>query len=110
MKNKKSILRYRSWDVFIQTGEYANGRIAIQLIDANDYCPVATATVNIPEHHLNDDEIIVKGYSENKGMESWLQSVGLVTEILGTVPTGFVEATVCRVDFEKLCEYDPGFK
>lgn len=61
-------------DVAIElvTQEYQNGRTAIQAIDLSDHCPWGTLTVNVPEVELEDDEIIVKTYSEN---EAWAPQV-----------------------------------
>lgn len=52
--------------------EYQGGRIAIQAIDLSDHCPFGTLTVNVPEVELEEDEIIVKTYSENEG---WVPQV-----------------------------------
>jgi uncharacterized protein (DUF2141 family) len=44
---------------------YANGRIAIEALDFSDGEPYGMLTLNIPEIELEQDEIIVKTYSEN---------------------------------------------
>ena len=46
-------------------GRYANERIAIQLLSITHQEPFATLTVNVPEIDLEDDELLIKGYSEN---------------------------------------------
>jgi hypothetical protein len=52
-------------DLSIQVLKYGNGRIAIQAIDLIDNSPFGMITINIPEIELEQDEIIVKTYSEN---------------------------------------------
>ena len=73
---------------------YDNGRTALRLIDAEDGSPRATATVNIPEAKLAANEVMIKGWSENAGMQAALIAAGVIGPQLRSVPTGFVEATV----------------
>ena len=70
-------VRFKQWDCIIGKGKYGNGRIALQLIDANDGSMVAVATVNLPDVELNPGEIIIKNYSENEGMLNTLYEAKL---------------------------------
>jgi hypothetical protein len=88
--------QHAEYNVHLEKGKYSNGRTAIELIDAEDGIPVMVATVNIPEVPLNEDEIIIKDYSENEGVLDFLQQNGLVGEVLREVTTGFVKCQVVK--------------
>lgn len=65
---------FRNWLCNIHLGKYDNGRLALRLTEGKSNDPIATCTVNQPEWDYpelddpNDRWIIVKNYSENKGM------------------------------------------
>ena len=88
---------YSEYDVFLSWGTYSNGRKSLTLIDNADYCPVMTATVNIPEVHIEANEIIIKNYSENEGVLEFLQESGIVGPVKRTVGIGFVSCPVVEV-------------
>lgn len=52
----------------VKKDRYVNGRAKIDLHDSVSGVPITTATINIPEFPLEDDEVIIKNYFENKGM------------------------------------------
>lgn len=56
--------------------QYENGRTAIRLIE--DGMPYAMATMNDPEVWLEPNQVIIKDYSENKGMAEALEKAGIV--------------------------------
>lgn len=64
-----------------------NNRIAIQLVD-EDGAPYMTASVNT-EYPIADDEIVIKDYSENKGIFAALQVAGIITGALYGVHVGY---------------------
>lgn len=88
---------FNGWHCIVQFSEYGNGRTAIELIDAEDGCPVAVATVNIPDAKLAHDEVLIKDWSENHGVMDALMVAGIVGPAIGAVPTGFVVALVCKL-------------
>lgn len=55
-----------------------NGRLALELVDADDGLPVARATVNIPDVELNPGEVVIKNYAENEGLLEVLVAAGIV--------------------------------
>ena len=80
-------------------GEYPNGRTAIALKDAKTGEPFGKFTVNVPEVYLEDDEILVKTWSEN---EEWYEQVleknsDIFEDAGRTVPAGYAEASVWRI-------------
>jgi hypothetical protein len=76
--------------------KYATGGKAIRLTE--DGSPYATATINDPEAYLKKDQVLVKDYSENKGMVKALQEAGIIQPIypypLGTFGAN---AWICQV-------------
>lgn len=90
-----SVLGY---NCILQKLKYAEGdRIALQLVDAEDGCPVAMATVNITEESLEPDEVIIKDWSENEGILEDLMLAGIISKPIRIVPSGFVFGHVCKL-------------
>lgn len=77
-QNEKKLVRFKEWVCELQFGKYPNGRTAIELVDYKTYEPIATATVNVPEIVLAENEIIIKDYSENQGMFQALYNAEIV--------------------------------
>lgn len=73
-----------------------NYRPAIQLVCENGE-PWATATVNLPNEFITENEVAVKDYSENKGVLQALIDAGIVYEPVWSVQSGFVTIPVCRL-------------
>ena len=59
--------------------------------------PFATLSVNIPEHKLADDEVLVKTWSENERIIEPVLATGLFEDTGRRVPTGYCEAQVWRL-------------
>lgn len=90
-------MRYKGWNVKATLGRYANGRLAIRLVDATDGQPVATCTVNLPNQVLEDGEIFVKDYSENAGMMDFLEENGIAKRTGVEIGAGYVRVPVGRI-------------
>ena len=88
---------HAEYDVIIQRKRYSNGRLALEIIDVEDGCPVMMATVNIPEANLKPDEVIIKNYSENEGMLDFLLRNGIVEKPHRYENSGFVRVPVCKI-------------
>jgi hypothetical protein len=73
------VVTFKEYDCVLQYSQYMNGRTSIQLIDIPTCIPVATATVNIPDVELEEDEVIIKNYSENEGMSQALMDAGVIS-------------------------------
>lgn len=67
---------------------------AITLVDARDGEPVGIATVCVEGSNLAPNEVLIKSWSENDGMQQELRRLGIIGEVKRAVPTGFVSATV----------------
>lgn len=76
----------------VQIGRYPNDRLAIQLIDVTGEIvePWATLTINIPSKPCGPNEVYIKNYSENDGLEEWAKKVGIIAEHVGTAIAGYV--------------------
>jgi predicted P-loop ATPase len=91
---KKVKFNDQECDVLIS--RYQDTNIAIQLY-ANGF-PYAMASTNDPELELESDQVLIKDYSENKGMVKALQEAGIV-QPLYPYPVGFfgANAWVCEL-------------
>lgn len=90
-------VRFKGWDCIVEKRQYENGRPALQLIDAEDGSPIATATVNLPDVPLGKNEVAIKDWSENEGMLAALTEAGVVKPTGQTIRSGFVEVPVCEL-------------
>ncbi len=91
------MIRFRGWDCVLQRGRYRNGRTVLRLVGAEDGDPVATATVDLPDRGLADDEVAIKSYGENAGLLDALTAAGVVEPTGRVVVSGLVALPVCRV-------------
>jgi len=85
--------------------KYNNGRTAIELLEmdpAYGYFPYATATVNVPDVLLADNEVLVKDYSENEGVLDFLIKYNIVTPTPNGVHSGFVWLPVAILNDESV--------
>lgn len=91
------MVQFHGIDCEVEQRVYANGRMALVLVDAKDREQVAVATVNLPEAPLRPGEVFIKDYSENEGMLAALEKAGIVQATGETVRLGFVEVAVAKV-------------
>jgi len=80
--------------------KYNNNRTAILLEDSIDLSTVVVATINIPEHPLDVDEVIIKDYSENSGILDCLIQNKVISEPVRFIQTGYVTVPVCKLLIE----------
>lgn len=78
-------------------GQYPGGRLALQLDDACTHEPVLTASVNLPQEPLAEDEVILKTYSEGAGIDQALRASGLIEPPHRYVRVGYALAAVVRL-------------
>ncbi len=76
---------------------YEKRRRAIQLLDASDGSLVATATVNIPDSPLGEDEVFIKNWSENEGVLPSMIDAGYIEPAHSFATTGHVLTECCRL-------------
>ena len=89
-------LKFKRWKCIIVKGKYRNGRLALELVsDDVRREPVAVATVNIPDEPIEENEVLIKNYSENAGILEVLIRNKIVSEPKRFVSSGFVNIPVC---------------
>jgi hypothetical protein len=76
---------------------YANGRQVIELEIAETGEPMCKATVNMPEIHLEKDEVIIKNYSENEGIFEILIQAGIIADTGKKANNGHVECPIAKL-------------
>lgn len=81
-------VKFKQWHCFAVATNYENDRKAIQLVENETHEPIATATVNIEEIPIADDQVIVKDYSENEGMVDALVAAGIIHQEPETIYEG----------------------
>jgi len=104
-------VRFKEWTCKLYMTRYGfTGNVCLKLHDASDSMPVASASVNPHRPNtdemvkLPDDRIMVKDYSENRGMLKALQAANVIStepdetydlhfdvyELLLPIPAGLV--------------------
>jgi hypothetical protein len=83
------------YQVNVSKAEYKNGGTAIQLTDAEDGMPFATATIWV--EGLDENEVAIKNYSENTGMLTFLVTNGIVEPPHRQIDNGFINIPVCKL-------------
>jgi len=91
-------INFNQWECEVLIKKYPlNNRTAIQLVDAEDGSPVAMATVNFPDEPLNDDEVLIKDYSENEGMYQALVNAKVISRDIKFIQKEFVTILKCKL-------------
>ena len=81
----------------LKKGRYSNGRLALELIHLKSMEPWCRLTVNLPEFPLKDDEILIKGWSENKEtVKALMEQTDIFISDGQTVSSGFVKAYIWK--------------
>ena len=100
-ENGKKLVRFKEWICEMKFGRYhGNDRIAIELICHNTGEPIATATVNVPNIPLKENEVIIKDYSENQGMFQALFNAGVVKLNRIDTQSEWVDFHICELLIE----------
>jgi len=82
---------FKGYTLSVEMTRYAgNDRRAIQLIDTEDGDLYCTATVNMPDIDLSENEVAIKNWSENEGILECLQANGVIGPVKRRMPSGFV--------------------
>lgn len=85
------------YDALLDKKKYGNGRTAIQFLDPEDGCPITIATVNLPDVHMDSDEVGIKHYSENQGILNQMIDQGIISAPIRFEPSGFVDIPICKL-------------
>jgi hypothetical protein len=92
-------VKFLDFDCIVDDSEtYQNGATVVRLIEDNTFEYVATATVNVIEGLIKDNEVVIKDYSENTGMLNALIDAGVVSQPLRYIPLSqWISAPVCKL-------------
>ena len=98
-KTKEPIkIKFQEWDCTLEFAKYANGRHALVLVEEIEpYEQVATATINLPNESIEEDEIFIKDYSENSGMVKALMNANIIGESVRNIQLQFVTVPVHKL-------------
>ena len=89
-----------TYTVTVSTITYSFGnRKGIQLYELSGQ-PFITASTNLPDAELGQDEVFIKTWTENEGILEFLIKNGIVSDTGRRQPTGFTEAAVCKLLIE----------
>lgn len=91
-------VRFMNWLCNVNTdAKYDNDRTAITLTDAEDGSPICTASVNLPDHPCEENEVWIKDYSENQGIEKVLIDAKIISNPIAMVAQGHVVINKCKI-------------
>lgn len=89
-------MKFKSYDCVVKKTKYMNnGNLALMLLNKENGEMVALITVN-GNDKFPPDTALVKDYSENEGMLEAITEAGLVEEVIGYAPLGFVIAPIVK--------------
>jgi hypothetical protein len=95
--NSFATVKFKRWICFVEMGTYPNDRNAIELINSKNGEPILVATINVPEILINEDEVIIKNYSENEGVFEALIKAKIIGNPIRTIQTRFITAPICKL-------------
>lgn len=78
---------------------YTNDNIGLNLIDNEDNCLFATATINIDK--LDEGFTIIKNYSENEGILELLLENNVVSLTGKSMGNGFINCPIVKVNIDQ---------
>lgn len=85
------------YDVIIVKERYFNNQTALQLYDFNNHDLVLVITICVPELFLEEDEMVIKNYSENEGIMDFLLEYNIVKMTFRTVQVGYVQVPIVKL-------------
>ena len=100
--DEQQIIIYQGKTLYLDWGVYAsNNQTSLTLMWFDDemgmLVPYMTVTKNIEHVELEEDEIIVKNYSENEGILPVLIKAGIIAKPHETVSSGYVKLNICQL-------------
>lgn len=98
LQMKTYTLRGEKVNVFVN--KYGNNRPAIYIADT-DGLPFMIATLNVPERPLEEDEVVIKNYSENEGIYDWLLERNIIQPMIGSHQLAYNRAPICVLNSEE---------
>jgi hypothetical protein len=91
-------IKFNNINCLIVKSKYKfNERTCLTLIDKNDGLTLMKITLNFNEVKLEDNEIIIKSYSENVGIYECLLEAGIIGKVKRFHHLTFVKAHICEL-------------
>jgi hypothetical protein len=81
-------IRFLQYACVLEISKYRTGELRLELVDEDDFSPVATASVLVPG--LLEGEVAIKDYSENEGMLQTLLDARVIASPHRYVTSGYV--------------------
>lgn len=103
-------VKFMQWDCDVDICRYKDDYANNAIVLGADNMPITTASINVSSQvgKLPDDLVAIKDYSENEGMLAALVAAGIVeSDVVGVVPSGFVEIPVCRLTSAAQAQVQP---
>lgn len=89
-------VKFKKWNCEVVESKYmVNNRIALELLETGTEERIATATTNLVDEHVEENEVVIKNYSENEGIYEVLLKAGIIGPVKRKVTSGFVDCLVC---------------
>jgi hypothetical protein len=91
-------LKFQDWRCRLVMEQYSDGGgPSLRLVDADDGSSIARVTSKLSEFNPQEDELLIKNYSENEGVLAALVDAGVLTDTGVTVRTEFAELSIARL-------------
>ena len=104
VKNLKT-LKFKGDNLYLEVGQYMNGRIAIIAYTEDDL--YGDITKNLPYTYLkNDKGGFINEFTKSGGLESKLIKEGIIEKVIDTVQYNMGKYDEVIFNIEKLREYD----
>lgn len=94
-KNSYTTINHKGHLLDLEFEKYENGRTAISLSFNGE--PYMTASVNLPEYELAENEVFIKNYSENEGILMTLILAGIISPNYKSFVYNHVEIQKCEL-------------
>jgi hypothetical protein len=103
--NTFSITSYgETLQVKVELDRYTNGRVCVSLLyfdeEMQGWFPHCKLTVNMPDVHLNEGEVLIKDWAENAPIVEDLVARGFIRPTGREVSSGFVFPMVATINGE----------
>ena len=94
---KEIIVKFNDEELTIVKNIYAIGNATrLDLVD-KEGMPCLTVTTNVEHIELNEGEILVKEYTENRGILKALKQAGVIENITEKVSQGYDYVHICKL-------------
>jgi hypothetical protein len=84
-------------ECLVEKSRYSNGHAALKLTLANSGEDYMLVSAYMPVFDLGQNEVVVKDYSENKGILAVLESAGILRPTGHIIQSGFVDLPICEL-------------